>query len=132
MKTRILVVDDEADLTGMLKAGLESEGYYTVREENDPLRAVAAAREFAPDLVVLDVMMPGMDGTDVAARLRADPQLRDTPVVFMTALLAGHEAPLGACESGGNTFLPKSTPLSALMDCIERKVARPTAAVPAA
>jgi two-component system alkaline phosphatase synthesis response regulator PhoP len=130
MKTRILVVDDEPDLTGLLKVGLESEGYYTVREVNDPRRAVAAAREFGPDLVVLDVMMPGMDGTDVAARLRADPQLRDTPVVFMTALLAGDEAPLGACESGGNTFLPKSTLLSALMDCIAGKLARPTA-VPA-
>ena len=69
MKKKILVVDDEAGLTRMIKANLERTGKYEVRTENMGSRAMAAAREFRPDLMFLDVMMPDMSGDDVAARL---------------------------------------------------------------
>jgi len=84
---RILVVDDEPSVTRNLKLNLESSGDYDVFAENHAGNALAAARIFRPDLILLDVMMPGMDGGDVAARLRADPLLRDTPVIFLTALV---------------------------------------------
>jgi CheY-like chemotaxis protein len=122
MKTRILVVDDEPDFTHLLKVTLEAEGYYEVREENDAAAALSAAREFGPDLVVLDIMMPEMDGDEVAARLRNDPFLRDVPVIFMTALVSRQEAPEGTCQSGGQTFLPKDTPVDKLVECIEQKL----------
>lgn len=127
MKKRILVVDDEPDLTRLLKLQLEAEGYYEVREENDSTLVLQAAREFDPDLIVLDIMMPQVDGTEVAVRLKEDVRLAHLPVIFMTALILGDEAPLGSCSRGGQTFLPKMTPLPKLMACIEEKTAGPSA-----
>src|SRR5918999_1678979 len=108
MKKRILVIDDEPDFTYMLKLSLESMGYYRVGVENEPTRALRAAREFAPDLILLDIMMPDLDGSEVAARIRSDPELRDVPVLFMTALVSHREARGGPCFSGGPTLPPNS------------------------
>ena len=123
MKKRILVIDDEPDFTYMLKLSLESMGYYRVGVENEATRALRAAREFAPDLIVLDIMMPGLDGSEVAARIRTDPDLRDVPVLFMTALVSHREARGGSCSSGGQTFLPKTLGTGKLIECIEEKLA---------
>jgi CheY-like chemotaxis protein len=123
MKKRILVIDDEQDFTYMLKLSLESMGYYRVGVENEPARALRAAREFAPDLIVLDIMMPGLDGSEVAARIRSDSSLRDVPVLFMTALVSHREARGGSCSSGGQTFLPKTLGTGKLIECIEEKLA---------
>jgi CheY-like chemotaxis protein len=123
MKKRILVIDDEPDFTYMLKLSLESMGYYRVGVENEATRALRAAREFAPDLIVLDIMMPGIDGSEVAARIRSDPDLRDVPVLFMTALVSHREARGGSCSSGGQTFLPKTLGTGKLIECIEEKLA---------
>ncbi len=75
MKKRILVVDDEAALTRMVKMNLERTGNYEVRTENQGAKAVAAAREFMPNLIFLDVMMPDMSGDEVSQQLRDDPVL---------------------------------------------------------
>ena len=123
MKKRILVIDDEPDFTYMLKLSLESMGYYRVGVENEATRAVRAAREFGPDLIVLDIMMPGLDGSEVASRIRSDAALRDVPVLFMTALVSHAEARGGSCSSGGQTFLPKTLGTGKLIECIEEKLA---------
>src|SRR3954453_23032366 len=111
MKTRIFVIDDEPDFTHMLRRSLELQGYYEGGEENDAGAAISAARAFGPDLILLDEMMPDLDGADLAEQTRAARQLRDVPVLFLTALVTGSDATRGgACKSGGNTFLPKPTP----------------------
>ncbi len=135
MKKRILIVDDEPDFTHLLKLTLETIGYYEVREENDSTCASSAALEFDPDLVVLDIMMPDLDGSEVASRFKADPVLRDLPVIFLTALVSADEAPDGTCNRGGQTFLPKDIPIEKLIGCIESKLAavrsnRPRLATP--
>lgn len=84
-KKRILLVDDEKSLTTLLKLNLEDTGRFEVRVENWPEDALAAAREFQPHLVFLDLIMPRLPGGDVAAQMKADPQLKDIPVVFLTA-----------------------------------------------
>jgi len=131
MKKRILVVDDEPEFTNMLRLTLESHGYFEVREENDADRARAAVREFDPDVVLLDIMMPGMEGSEVAAALKADPVTRDVPVIFLTALVSQADAPTGTCSSGGHTFLPKDIRVDKLIRCIEDKIHRHEAAVAA-
>jgi CheY-like chemotaxis protein len=131
MNKRIVVVDDEPDFTSMLRLTLESHGYFEVREENDADRARAAAREFDPDVVLLDIMMPGMEGSEVAATLEADPVTRDVPVIFLTALVSQDDAPTGACSSGGHTFLPKDIRVEKLIRCIEDKIHQHEAAVAA-
>src|SRR5919109_851520 len=69
-KPRILIVDDEPAFTRLVKLALEQDGYYEVQEENHGRHALAAALEFRPDLVLLDVIMPDMGGAEVAAGFR--------------------------------------------------------------
>jgi len=111
MKKRILVVDDEPALTRMIKLTLEQTGLYEVRTENLGRMAIAAAREFRPDLMLLDVMMPGMPGSDIAAQLQEDPELRAIKFVFLTAIVTKEEALVSSGQFGGHTFVAK--PISA-------------------
>ena len=121
---RILVVDDEPSVTRNLKLNLESSGGYDVFAENHAANALAAARIFRPDLILLDVMMPGMDGGDVAARLRADPLLRDTPVIFLTALVSNEETDGHEMVSGAEMFLAKPVDISELKKTVEDHIRR--------
>jgi len=84
-KKRILLVDDEKSFTNLLKLNLEETGNYEVRVENWAEDAYAAAKAFKPDLVLLDIIMPRMPGGNVAAQIKEDPELKDTPIVFLTA-----------------------------------------------
>ena len=84
-KKRILLVDDEKSFTNLLKLNLEETGHYEVRVENWAEDALGAAQEFKPDLVLLDIIMPRMPGGNVAAQIKEDPGLKDTPIVFLTA-----------------------------------------------
>lgn len=84
-KKRILLVDDEKSLTMLLKLNLEETGNYEVRVENWPEDAAPAAREFDPDILLLDLIMPRMPGGNVAALFDADPVLKNIPIVFLTA-----------------------------------------------
>jgi CheY-like chemotaxis protein len=122
MKKRILLLDDERDFTDMLGMILEADGYYQVAAENDGKRALVAAHEFAPDLIVLDVMMPDVDGTDVAERLRHDPCFAFTPIIFMTALATDQ----AVSRERGQTYLPKHVATDTLIDCIETNLAAAT------
>ena len=90
-KKKILLVDDEKSLTSLLKLNLEETGQYEVRVENWAEDALPAAREFRPDLVLLDIIMPRLPGGNVAALIDADPQLKGTPIVFLTAAVRKHQ-----------------------------------------
>lgn len=80
---RILVVDDEPSITGSLKVFLKDAGL-VVMEQNDPREVVAQAREFAPNLILLDYRMPGMNGDELAMQILEDEALRAVPIVFMS------------------------------------------------
>jgi two-component system OmpR family response regulator len=121
---RILVVDDDSSVTRNLKLNLESGGGYEVLGENHAANALIAARNFRPDLILLDVIMPGMDGGDVAARLRADPLLRDTPIIFLTAIVSNEETDGHEKSSGGETFLAKPVDIGELKKTLEEHIRR--------
>ena len=121
---RILVVDDEPSVTRNLKLTLESVGGYEVLGENRAANALISARQFRPDLILLDVMMPGMDGGDVAARLRADPLLHNTPVIFLTALVSNEETDGHEMVSGAETYLAKPVDIGELRKALEAHIRR--------
>ena len=121
---RIFVVDDEPGITRNLKLNLESSGDYDVFAENHAANALAAARIFRPDLILLDVMMPDMDGGEVAARLRADPLFRDTPIVFLTAIVSNEETDGHEMVSGAETFLAKPVDIGELKKTVEEHIRR--------
>jgi CheY-like chemotaxis protein len=120
-KKKILVVDDEHDLTFLVKLSLERTGNYEVREVNRALEAVDAAKEFRPDLVLLDVMMPDLDGGDVASAIEEEPTLKGTPIVFLTAMVLQEEVG-GRGLIGGRPFLAKPVSMEDLIESVEDHV----------
>jgi DNA-binding response OmpR family regulator len=81
---RILIVDDEPNLVLALEFLMKKEGY-EIRAASNGEKAVEAAKEYRPDLILLDVMMPKMDGYEVCQHIRADAELRDVAIVMLTA-----------------------------------------------
>ncbi len=123
-KKRILIVDDEATFTRMVRMNLEQTGRFEVREENKAARAIAAAREFNPDLILLDVIMPAMDGGELASRMKADSRLSKIPIVFLTATVSKNEAQDEGFTSGGFLFLAKPVSLQNLLKTIDDSLAQ--------
>lgn len=117
---KIMVVDDEVGFTKLLKMNLEKTGEYEVKTENQSTKALEVAREFMPDLVLLDIVMPDMDGGDVAAQFQDDPLLRRVPVIMLTALVAEGETSTGSvAQSGTMSVLPKPVNMDVLKSCLE-------------
>ncbi|MFP5310330.1 MAG: response regulator transcription factor [Actinomycetes bacterium] len=84
MTRRVLAVDDDPVIQRLLQVNLEMEGY-EVTLAGDGDEAIAKVRELRPDLVLLDVMMPNRDGWSVCEEMKSDPELKDIPVVFLSA-----------------------------------------------
>jgi two-component system cell cycle response regulator len=105
MSARILVVDDIESNVRLLQAKLSAE-YYEVLTASDGPTALAIAGSERPDIILLDVMMPGMDGFDVCRRLKEDPETRHVPVVLVTAL-DGRADRVAGLEAGADDFLTK-------------------------
>jgi len=114
-KKRILLIDDEPSFTRMLKLNLEETGAYEVREENRGRFGLAAARQFKPDLILLDVVMPDMSGGDVAFEIEADRNMKNTPIVFLTAAAKKDDEGI-IC---GRTIIAKPFDPDQLVACIK-------------
>ncbi len=122
--TRILVIDDEPDFSALFKENLEDSGNYVVEVENDPTKAVETARSFQPELIFVDVVMPGMDGGDVVAAIKNEPRFSRTPILMLTALVEEDPSkPTGEQQSGGLTFVSKTTRLDNILALIEKHLA---------
>jgi CheY-like chemotaxis protein len=88
---KILIVDDDVRLTTMLRKMLEAMGSYEVMTADSGKGALAAATIFMPDLAILDIMMPGMDGGEVASALKMNPNTRNVRILFLTSLVSRKE-----------------------------------------
>jgi CheY-like chemotaxis protein len=104
MKKRILLLDDEMDFASVMKMTLELTGQYEVRTAVRSTTVLQVAHDFKPDLILLDCMMPVMDGGEVAAQIQADAELKDTPFMFLTAPpTRSSSAPAGATRGADVT-----------------------------
>jgi two-component system, OmpR family, response regulator len=121
---KILVIDDEIYYMELLKMTLEDTGRFEVALLSDGTRVLEAARNFEPDLILLDIVMPGVDGGDVAAELRLDPKLRRVPVIFVTALVSSSESTQGASvvRRGGRCMLSKPVHSKVLIQTIDAAI----------
>ncbi len=102
---RILVVDDEPDVTELLKYKLEQEGY-ACEVLNNPLAFAVRAREFEPDLLMFDIMMPELSGLQLCRIVRSDPSMQHIPVIFLTARGETEDRVKGL-ESGADDYVSK-------------------------
>src|SRR4029077_16541188 len=91
-KSRVLIIDNNRQFTRSACLLLQHTRHYVVCEENDARRALETARSFRPDLILLDLIMPEADGTEIAAQIKADWTLHGMPIVFVTALITPEEA----------------------------------------
>lgn len=124
MKKKILVVDDERNITSFLKAYLEDTGKYEVRVENSGAAGFETAKAFLPDLIFLDIMMKDMSGDGVADKVKNEPTLRKTPIVFLTGIITKEEVEASGGKIGGYTYLAKPIlAMRELLDCIEAHLA---------
>jgi DNA-binding response OmpR family regulator len=119
---RILVVDDDPHATRMVKWALERTDRYEARELNDPTQVLEAARKFKPDLILLDVCMPGREGCEVAFQIRADAEFQSTPIVFLTSLVSEQEAVGDGTSAGAFHFVAKPARVQRMISCIERSL----------
>lgn len=114
MAKRVLIVEDEQDVAELISDVLTLEGFETCPSYGEA--ALADALRFEPDLVLLDLMMPVVDGFEVARRLRAHSQTRDLPIVVMTAM---HDAASRAAEIGTPYVLAKPFDIEQLAEKVE-------------
>jgi CheY-like chemotaxis protein len=120
-KKRILVVDDEVAFTRLLKLALEHRGSYTVEVENCAYSALQVAIQFQPDLVLMDVMMPKLDGGSLAADFKASELLCHVPIVFLTAAVRREEVRAHQGLIGGLPFLAKPVDIEEVIRCVQQQ-----------
>jgi DNA-binding response OmpR family regulator len=126
MKHTILTIEDQPDIRRLIRMTLEFKGF-DVLEADGGEAGLAIARTGRPDLILLDVMMPGMDGRSVSRALYADPQLKDIPVVMISAL--GQESDIHAgLETGARAYLVKPFSPWELLELVNRLIDEPQAA----
>jgi CheY-like chemotaxis protein len=125
MSNKILAVDDDQHFTNMLKMNLERTGEFEVKVVNDPTRALETARHFKPEVVLLDIIMPKLDGGDVLLQLRQDPDLHKVPVIMLTALLSDGDEEVWKTDDADQEmgFLSKPVDMDMLVGSIRRAIA---------
>ncbi|UXP32577.1 response regulator transcription factor [Reichenbachiella agarivorans] len=113
---KILVVDDEVDILDLLKYNLEKEGY-EVEVAETGMEAVNIAKGFVPDLILLDIMMPGQDGVETCRQLREFKELANSFIIFLTARVEEYSE-VAAFDNGADDYLTKPIKPRALMSRI--------------
>lgn len=121
-KKKVLIIDDEESFTQMVKLNLEATGRYEVRAENKGSLGLDAVRSFKPDLILLDIIMPDIEGSEVAAALKEDNTTRDIPVVFLTAMVTKEETKAADGVIAGHPFIAKPVNLKELINCIDENI----------
>ena len=121
MKKKVLLVDDEKSFTTLLKLNLEETGRYEVRAVNWGEDALPAAREFHPDIMLLDIIMPQMPGGNVVAQFEAEAEFQNLPIVFMTAAIQRSRVAENDGIISGKPCLAKPASLEEIVKMIEEQ-----------
>jgi len=122
IRKKILIVDDEASFARLVKLNLEETGEYEVLVETRGEHAVAAAKVFKPDFILLDIVMPDKDGGEIAQELKLDQDLKNIPVGFLTALVRDYEVPPKGDSIAGYPFIAKPVTVGQLIAFIKNNM----------
>lgn len=121
-KQTILVVDDEQDLLDLIEYNLKQEGFDVLKAE-DGVEGIEMAREHSPNLVLLDIMMPKMDGLEVVERMREDSKLKRIPIIFLTAR-GDEKTEVEGLDKGGDDYITKPISTTKLISRIKAVLRR--------
>jgi len=118
-KKKILLIDDEKDFCFFVKQNLEATGEFAVITANRGEEGIDLAREKKPDLILLDILMPNLSGPDAAEILKNDPQTKEIPLIFLTAVVTKDEMGVESIrEIGGQNFIAKPVDTESLVSSI--------------
>ncbi len=120
MSSKILIIDDEEIIRNLLIRFFERSGFLPFQAENG-FEGVQKAKKIRPDLVILDILMPKMDGYATARKLRQCAFLKDVPIIFLSAACSGKETDAGG--EGRELFMMKPVGFNKLMDAVQRMTA---------
>ena len=123
-KKNVLIIDDEEDFCKLVKKNLEKTGEFQVYIAINGEDGIKLVRGIKPDLILLDIIMPGMDGTDVASLIRNDKDMKNIPIVFLTAIVREEEASSHASSTGGHSLLAKTVTVGELIACIKKNISK--------
>ncbi len=116
---KILIIDDDKNFSAFVKKGLEIKGDFEVLVCNDCRNGKELAKKIRPALILLDVMMPEIEGPDVAAQLRDDPETEQIPLIFLTSAVTEEEV-RGKNAIGGWQYLPKPVDINRLFEAVNK------------
>ncbi|HEY8240886.1 MAG TPA: response regulator [Kiritimatiellia bacterium] len=119
MKKKILMIDDDPLLLTAVKRVLEDTGRFEVRAKQHPARAVDAVLSFKPDLVILDVIMPHIDGGTIANQLLDDPRTKSVPVLFLTSTVTEEKVKDFGGRIANRPFVAKPVDIQTLLQRID-------------
>ncbi len=122
-KRRVLMVDDDELMLSAVKRYLEGTGRFLVQTEKNSARARAVARDFKPELILLDVVMPNYDGGDVATFLSQDPETRDIPILFLTSMITPEQVEKHEGTIAGHPFVAKPAGVREILRRVETMLA---------
>ena len=118
-----MVIDDQKEIGEVFKQSLPAMGNYEVLACSTGKEGLVQVKHFHPDIIFLDVMMPGMSGTDVAEILQDDPEVANIPIIFITGLVHNSDLEPGSQQIGGRQFLPKPFHVNQVVKIIEQTLA---------
>ncbi|MFH1093439.1 MAG: response regulator [Candidatus Omnitrophota bacterium] len=121
-KKKILMIDDDQDFIKLVKMNLEETGRYEVRIEDKGETGVSSAIAFKPDIILLDVVLGDIDGSNVAAQIKNNKSVKDIPIVYVTAIINEKEEGKLHDFLGGYPFLAKPVSTAKLIECIETHI----------
>ncbi|MDD5281868.1 MAG: response regulator [Candidatus Omnitrophica bacterium] len=121
-KKRVVIIDDEENFCKLAKKNIEQTGEFEVHIAINGDDGIRLAKEIKPDLILLDIIMPGMDGADVVSLIRSDTNIKDTPIVFLTSLVREEEASSQSNFTRGYSLLAKTVTVGELLACIKKNV----------
>ena len=121
-KQTILVVDDERDLLDLIEYNLKKEGFKVLKAENGE-EGISKAKEHKPDLILLDIMMPKMDGLEAVEIMRKDDDLKKTPIIFLTAR-SDEKTEIDGLNKGGDYYITKPISTTKLVSRIKAVLRR--------
>jgi DNA-binding response OmpR family regulator len=130
MRKKLLIVEDNTDLLELLRLGLKDAGYLVITAANG-VEAIQLARNVQPDLILLDVLLPELDGFEVCESLRKDPVTAPIPVIMLTGL-TGEFTRYAGLESGADEYVTKPARLEQLLPRIEHWLSHPPRQKPSA
>jgi DNA-binding response OmpR family regulator len=121
-KKIVLMIDDEENFCQMVKKNIELTGEFEVHIATNGDDGIRLAREIRPDLILLDIVMPAMDGADVISIIRNDKSIEDTPIVFLTSVVREEEVSSQTSFTRGYSLLAKTASVGELIACIKKNV----------